>query len=374
MSELTDLNATGNGLSAVSGGLQGLLEAYKMKMAQNVEQTKVNQQGLDAGAAARAQAQMMAPYRQAQIDQAKAALAQKTDNDAAQRRIQAFSAGLPDPGGSQDGPSPMAFAVRNVINGNADPASLPKSGPQYLMLQRELQNQGAPDMGALQSSWNQKFARNNPAGIKDQQNAMSMLDTLETMKSIVPKLGLADSPGVGAQAAYAKNLLQSNIAGTPAKQYLSMSGPQTIENAHEVAGRFSIPELEFTGPQFSMNNTNSDLLGNITRTENTLLEKSGLAGKYTPKVVSSAGVTPVAPPAAPSPPASSGLMGTLRAALPGATPAPAVPVAPAAASGPQYSDPNKAAQIAAGYKAGPQTPEAYAATKKQLDALTVGGQ
>ena len=305
MSELTDLNATGNGLAAVSGGLQGLLEAYKMKMAQNVEQAKISQQGLDAGAAARAQAQMMAPYRQAQIDQAAAALAEKTKNDAANARIHAFSAGLPDPGGSQDGPSPMAFAVRNVISGNADPASLPKSGPQYLMLQRELQNQGAPDMGALQSAWNQKFARNNPAGIKDQQNAMSMLDTLETMKSLVPKMGLSDTPGAGAQAAYARNLIQSNLAGTPAKQYMSMAGPQQIENAHEVAGRFSIPELELTGPQFSMNNTGPDLTGNITKTQNTLLEKSGLAGKYTPKTISSATVTPMAsgapPVAAPAP-------------------------------------------------------------------------
>ena len=162
------------------------------------------------------------------------------------------------------------------------------------MLQRELQNQGAPDMGALQSAWNQKFARNNPAGIKDQQNAMSMLDTLETMKSLVPKMGLSDTPGAGAQAAYARNLIQSNLAGTPAKQYMSMAGPQQIENAHEVAGRFSIPELELTGPQFSMNNTGPDLTGNITKTQNTLLEKSGLAGKYTPKTISSATVTPMA--------------------------------------------------------------------------------
>lgn len=63
MSELTDLNATGNGLSAVSGGLQGLLEAYKMKMAQSVEQAKISQQGLDAGAQARA----MAAYRTAAL-------------------------------------------------------------------------------------------------------------------------------------------------------------------------------------------------------------------------------------------------------------------------------------------------------------------
>lgn len=73
MSELTDLNATGNGLAAVSGGLQGLLEAYKMKMAQQVEQAKISQQGLDAGANARA----MATYRSALIGGKEAALAEK---------------------------------------------------------------------------------------------------------------------------------------------------------------------------------------------------------------------------------------------------------------------------------------------------------
>ncbi len=59
--------------TALSSGLQGLVDAYKIKLSAAQEEAKMRQQGFDSGAMAR----IMAPYRAAMIDSRGAATAEK---------------------------------------------------------------------------------------------------------------------------------------------------------------------------------------------------------------------------------------------------------------------------------------------------------
>ena len=306
MSELTDLNATGNGLAAVSGGLQGLLEAYKMKMAQQVEQAKVNQQGLDAGAAARAQAQMMMPFRQAQLDQAAAALAEKARNDQQARDT--------------------AQQVADQQARTANPTGAAVTSPDGKMY------------------WNGKnwapMSASSVIPLKDQLAAKTMIDNLENMKNQVPNLGLSDEPGVGATLASAASYANSKIGGTAQNVFVNRSMPDMMAEAHDVAGRFSMSELPVMANGIGFNNTNSSLVGNINAMQDKLREKANLNGYVagsaapggTTQAAPGAGAPPPAPgpvapaaPTAPATPAPSIIQRLTSLASPGASPAPASP-------------------------------------------------
>ena len=292
MSELTDLNATGNGLAAVSGGLQGLLEAYKMKMAQQVEQAKVNQQGLDAGA----QARMMMPYNIMKANLEAQALAEKTANDAKTRDT-----------------------AQQAVDQNARTAT----------------PNGAPVTDSAGRLWN---GRNwtQPAGnqvipMKDQLDAKATIDNLQGLKEMIPSLGLSDQPGVGQLTNYARLAAESKLGGTPANLFMSKMSPAMMAQAHDIAGRFNMAEMPITANAASFNNTGPSMLKNISDYQSQLIEKAGLTG-YVPKALAPVPSAPGAgaPPPAPAAPA---IHPVLAAALPGAPPAPAAPVAPVAASG-----------------------------------------
>lgn len=75
MSSLFD-NPDSSGMmagQALSSGLQGLVDAYKIKLSAAQEQAKIRQQGFDSGAMAR----MMAPYRASMIDARNAGVVEK---------------------------------------------------------------------------------------------------------------------------------------------------------------------------------------------------------------------------------------------------------------------------------------------------------
>lgn len=299
MSELSDLNAQGMGLSAVSGGLQGLLEAYKMKLAQQVEQSKITQQGLDAGAAARAQAELMAPFRAMQAKQAADALAEKTTHDTA-----------------------MAGTAQQVADQGARTAA----------------PTGAPvQQGNMY--WNGKSWAPMSGGsiipLKDQLAAKTMIDNLENMKNQVPNLGLADDPGVGATLASSMSYAKSKIGGTAQNVFVNRSMPDMMAEAHDVAGRFSMSELPVMANGIGFNNTNSSLVGNINAMQDKLREKANLngyvAGSAAPGGTTQAAPGAGAPPPAPGPvaPSAPSPMSTLRAALP----SPAASAAPMPSTG-----------------------------------------
>ena len=317
MSELTDLNAAGNGLAAVSGGLQGLLEAYKMKMAQNVEQAKINQQGLDAGAQARAQVAAMQPYRDAQA----AALTSDAASRASDAIVNRFKAGMST---DSSGMSPRGLAVQQVLAGKAPPSILDMKDPATLLAWNAQAN--GKSYNDLEMAQKQKDFENQSSTIQAQNDAKATLDNLETMKQLVPKLGLADSPGLGAGAASALAYMQSKVGGTDANKFVALSGPGQMGVAEKTAHRFSMPETTFTGPAFSLNNTHSSLTGNLSGIQDATAKASGLQG-YVPRARtfdSNGNILPW------TPPADAAVPGAPPA--PGATPAPAAPVAPAAAS------------------------------------------
>ena len=264
MSELTDLNATGNGLSAVSGGLQGLLEAYKMKMAQQVEQAKVNQQGLDAGAQARA----MMPFRMMQENLAAQALAQKTAHETATEGIQQQTADQ---------------AARS-----ATPTGQAVTSPDGKMY------------------WNGKNWAPMSGGsiipLKDQLAAKTMIDNLENMKNQVPAIGFGDTPGISATLTAAKNYASSKIGGTPQNIFVNRSLPDMMAEAHDVAGRFSMSELPVMANGIGFNNTKDSIIGNISAMQDKLREKAGLNG-YVAGSSAPGGTTQAAPGAGAPPPA-----------------------------------------------------------------------
>lgn len=283
MSELTDLNATGNGLAAVSGGLQGLLEAYKMKMAQQVEQAKVNQQGLDAGA----QARMMMPYNIMKANLEAQALAEKTAHDSTTAGIQ------------QQGVDQQART--------ATPTGQAVTSPDGKMY------------------WNGKNWAPMSAGsvipLKDQLAAKTMIDNLENMKNQVPDIGFSDEPGVSSTLNAAQNYAKSKIGGTPQNIFVSRSMPDMMAEAHDVAGRFSMAELPVMAQGIGFNNTKSSILGNLSAMQDKLREKAGLNG-YVAGSAAPGGTTQAAPGAGAPPPAPA-IHPVVAAALQGAAPAPA---------------------------------------------------
>lgn len=298
MSELTDLNATGNGLSAVSGGLQGLLEAYKMKMAQNVEQQKLAQQGLDAGANARA----MGAYRMA-------ALNEKTDYDNWKMdHADSFAAAgtpilLPDPNNPGQ-------KITVLTDGKGGIKNVTRTVPT------------APGAAKAKSD-----------------TALEMLDSLSQKWD---GLGTGDST-MSATLKGSSLKAQSLAPSTAAGQYDAAAQAFAGKLDHDLLGRVN---------DLTIANAKKAIPGFFDTPESKKNKMDYIRGIY-------AGA-PAA--AAPAP------------VVPGAAPAPAATVGslPAVSGAPNYSDPQKAAQIAAQYKAGPQTAQAYAATKAQLDALTVG--
>ncbi len=285
MSELTDLNATGNGLSAVSGGLQGLLEAYKMKMAQSVEQAKINQQGLDAGA----QARMMMPFNILKANIAQAALDQKTAHEGATEAT--------------------AQQVADQAARSATPNGPPVRGPGG-----ELWNG---------KSW-EKPSGSSIIPLKDQLDAKSTIDNLEGLKQMIPSLGLSDNPGAGQLANYARLAAESKMGGTAANKFMAKMSPAMMAQAHDIAGRFNMAEMPITSNAASFNNTGPSMLKNISDYQSQLIEKAGLTG-YVPKPLADVPAGPAPAPAPTAAPAPSLIQRLTSLASPGASPAPASP-------------------------------------------------
>ncbi len=179
MSQLSDLNAVGNVGAAVSGGLQGLLEAYKMKMAQSVEQAKLNQQGLDAGA----QARMMMPYRMLMAEQGQERIDQTASHNAATEATSAAMAGI-SPNGT---PSGASIAAREILAGRLDPNTVPKRGAFYNQLMQELdkQSQGNPDLLNSAEAAKSKMFEANPTAQRVQRSGEALVPLVAALKKSI---------------------------------------------------------------------------------------------------------------------------------------------------------------------------------------------
>ncbi len=317
MSELTDLNATGNGLSAISGGLQGLLEAYKMKMAQDVQQAKVNQQGLDAGA----QARMMMPYRMMMADQGQQRIDLTATHNFASERTSAAMAGI-----SPDGtPSGASIAAREILAGRLDPNTVPKRGAFYNQLMQELdkQSQGNPDLLNASEAAKSKMFEANPTAQRIQRSGEAMVPLIASLKK---SIGYNETTGKYDGPTDQSNIpMWNKIKQGASEQMGSATFTPTQSTAMAIqkelnmiaANGGSDKNLAMAQEMIKPTSSPAQLQAGIATLESMVGGRSTAYGGANP--FQSAPASPVA---------------RLRAlASPGAPPAPAAPVAPGAAPG-----------------------------------------
>lgn len=289
MSELTDLNATGNGLSAINGGLQGLLEAYKMKMAQNVEQAKISQQGLDSGANARA----MAGYRSSMIDAKDAALLEK---------------------------------IREFNVGGGAATAAPVVSPDGKFIQEKGKWVPVPQPAALAGA-----AAKTSDAIKSAAGAYNAMDeSLAFAKDFAPQ-----TSGLAAAAMSPLTFLKSHLSPTSPENNMRDKMGQAgtfYATAVNKAGGGRMTETEVQNMAKSMGesgvgDTYQNLANKHAQMKEDLAIKIGVPRAQIEDYLAQMRPAPLVPPAPAIPPVIAKL-------LPGAAPAPAAPVAPAAAPAP----------------------------------------
>ncbi len=317
MSELTDLNATGNGLSAVSGGLQGLLEAYKMKMAQSVEQAKINQQGLDAGA----QARMMMPYRMVKLDQEQQKIDQTVAHQTETERIAALTAGSPE--------ESAAVMARETLNGNFDPAIVPKRGAIFsnYILELDRQSKGNPQLLAAAEAAKAKMYAGGAAaqGVTRSIDSLGpVVDSLKTQLGFNPQTGAYDGPSAQGDVP-AMNRAKSYLGyqtgvGDPRKDI--KNSVQIIQDeAKNLSRNGSDKNMALAAGLMDADAPRGDLIKGLNAFNDGLLasRKTGYSFSGTP-----APVMPAAP-AAPAAPVTPAIHPVVAAALAGGAPAPVAP-------------------------------------------------
>ena len=253
MSELTDLNATGNGLAAVSGGLQGLLEAYKMRMAQNVEQAKITQQGLDAGAQARAMAPYYATMGNAAGLNAAANVFDKTGQTITPPAVGSSPSAPPAVGGATSAAAPTSnpfmAQVQEVKAGRQPPTVLDMKKPATALAWQAASKPGEPSYDDLVAAQKQKDFQNSPATKNEQADARALIDNLTTMQAMAPDLGMPKNlpqglmDSVTQAPTYANLKLQSMSPGSAIYNLINKTGPAAMAAGKNFTGRFTMAEV-----------------------------------------------------------------------------------------------------------------------------------
>lgn len=144
-----------------SSGLQGLLEAYKMSLAQATENAKLRQSGFNANA--------MMPYRMA-------TLAEKTTHDRATEATAAVAAGNPA--------DAAAIMARDTLAGTYDPAQAPKRGAIYsnYIMELDKQSAGNEDLIAKANAAKAKMFESSSTAQRVQRSSTALVPLIDNLK------------------------------------------------------------------------------------------------------------------------------------------------------------------------------------------------
>lgn len=284
--------------SIVSNGLQGLLEAYKMKLQQATENAKTMQAGVTA--------QAMMPYRMAMFDD-------RVRHEKVMENL-------------QGGGNAAAIMARDTLNGTFDPATVPKRGALFAQYVQELdrQSQGDPQLLARAEAAKAKMFEAGPLAQRVQRSSDALVPLVDRLKSSLgynPETGQYDKPT--AQSNYPlinklKSFIGRNVGGSdPRKDIESNVAAIKKEINMMSANGGSDANLSLAGEMINPDSSRKDLITGLETASQGLA--AGRAQAY-------GGTNPFVPGGAPA--AQPNPVATLRAALPSAkAPAPAPPPA-----------------------------------------------
>lgn len=287
MADLYDLGGVAPA-AAVSGGLQGLLEAYKMKLSQATEDAKLRQSGFNSNA--------MMPYRMASLNE-------KRDHDRATEDIAATNAGSPT--------AAAKIMARDTLAGTYDPTQAPKRGALYSQYIMELdrQSEGNPDLIAAAQAAKAKMFESGPTAQRVQRSSEALVPLVDNLKKSLgydPETGAYNSAKTSQSSVPIWNKIKSAfganvMGGDPRKETKAYATGIQKELNMMAANGGSDKNLALASEMISPDASVTDMLKGIEAAEAMSGGRSTAYGGKNP--------FPKAPAPAPGP------MSTLRAAL-----------------------------------------------------------
>lgn len=183
---------------AVSSGLQGLLEAYKLKLASAQEEAKLRQSAFNV--------------HQADPNAAMMSMMKIIETNRHNEETEKLAGG----GGAP------AIIARDILNGKFDPSQIPKRGALYSQVINELdkQSKGNEDLISASNAAKSKMFESGPTAQRVQRSSEALGPLVEALKTSLgynPETGVYDKPTT--QSAYpamnvAKSFWGKNFRGS----------------------------------------------------------------------------------------------------------------------------------------------------------------